>query len=196
MSAMALPKMVRVRQRFSRPVVSDIPAATRTTLGACGHPIRGGDVVAIGTSSRGIANYATIVKATVDHLRELGAKPFIFPAMGSHGGGTPEGQLSVLDHYGISEKTMGVPCRATMEVVQVGDALGLPVWLEKGPKDVRNLESTFVIYSGLLMAPKHDRPLEAHHFSPQFSTEIVGEAQVDVNRKIHPVSKLRLIFAF
>ena len=132
MSAMALPKMVRVRQRFSRPVVSDIPAATRATLGACGHPIRGGDVVAIGTSSRGIANYATIVKATVDHLRELGAKPFIFPAMGSHGGGTPEGQLSVLDHYGISEKTMGVPCRATMEVVQVGDALGLPVWLEKG----------------------------------------------------------------
>ena len=129
---MALPKMVRVRQRFSRPVVSDIPAATRATLGACGHPIRGGDVVAIGTSSRGIANYATIVKATVDHLRELGAKPFIFPAMGSHGGGTPEGQLSVLDHYGISEKTMGVPCRATMEVVQVGDALGLPVWLEKG----------------------------------------------------------------
>ena len=132
MTAMALPKMVRVRQRFARPVVSDIPAATRATLAACGHPIRGGDVVAIGTSSRGISNYATIVKATVDHLKELGAKPFIFPAMGSHGGGTPEGQLSVLDHYGINEKTMGVPCRATMEVVQVGEALGLPVWLEKG----------------------------------------------------------------
>jgi hypothetical protein len=132
MTRMSLPKMIRVRQHFPRPRVDDIPARTRATLAACGHAIKRGDVVAVGTSSRGIANYAAIVKATVDVLRELGAKPFIFPAMGSHGGGTPEGQLSVLDHYGISEKTMGVPCRATMDVVQVGEALGLPVWLEKG----------------------------------------------------------------
>ena len=132
MTAMALPRMVRVRQSFPRPRVTDIPATTRATLAACGHPIKRGDTVAIGTSSRGIASYATIVKATVDYLKELGARPFIFPAMGSHGGGTPEGQLSVLDHYGIDEQTMGVPCRATMEVVQVGEALGLPVWLEKG----------------------------------------------------------------
>jgi hypothetical protein len=124
--------MIRVRQNFPRPLVTDIPAATRQTLERCGHPIKRGDVVAIGTSSRGIANYAQIVKAAVDHLRDLGARPFIFPAMGSHGGGTPEGQLSVLDHYGINEQTMGVPCRATMEVVQVGEALGMPVWLEKG----------------------------------------------------------------
>ena len=68
--------------------------------------------------------------------------------------------------------------------------------LEQGPKDVRDLESPFVIYASLFVASKHSKPLEAHHFSPQFSTEIVGEAQVDVNRKIHPVSKLRLIFAF
>src|SRR5437588_10249271 len=72
MSAMALPKMVRVRQRFSRPVVSDIPAATRATLGACGHPIRGGDVVAIGPSSRRIGNDATTLKAAVERLRRLG----------------------------------------------------------------------------------------------------------------------------
>jgi hypothetical protein len=124
--------MVRIRQRFPRPLVTDIPGTTRATLAACGHPIKRGDVVAIGTSSRGIANYARIVKATVDHLLDLEAKPFIFPAMGSHGGGTPEGQLSVLDHYGINPTTMGVPCRATMEVVQVGEALGLPVWLEQG----------------------------------------------------------------
>ncbi len=131
-TAMALPRMIRIRQRFARPVVTDIPAATRATLQACGHPIRRGDVVAIGTSSRGITNYARVVKATVDSLKEIGAKPFIFPAMGSHGGGTPEGQLSVLDHYGITEQTMGVPCRATMDVVQVGEALDVPVWLEKG----------------------------------------------------------------
>ena len=130
--AMTLPKMIRIRQTFPRPRVTDITETTRRTLASCGHPIKRGDVVAVGTSSRGIANYAQVVKAAVDHLRDLGAKPFIFPAMGSHGGGTPEGQLSVLEHYGISEPTMGVPCRATMEVVQVGEALGLPVWLEKG----------------------------------------------------------------
>jgi hypothetical protein len=127
--------MVRVRQTFARQVVSDIAATTRASLAACGHPIKRGDVVAIGTSSRGINNYAAIVKATVDHLLELGARPFIFPAMGSHGGGTPEGQLSVLDHYGINERTMGVPLRATMDVVQVGEALGMPIWLEKNAAD-------------------------------------------------------------
>ncbi len=132
MTPMASPRMVRVRQNFPRPRVTDIPATTRATLAACGHSIKRGDTVAIGTSSRGIANYAAIVKATVDSLKEIGARPFIFPAMGSHGGGTPEGQLSVLDHYGVNEQTMGVPCRATMDVVQVGEALGLPVWLEKG----------------------------------------------------------------
>jgi hypothetical protein len=129
---MALPRMVRVRQTFARPLVEDIPATTRATLAACGHGIRRGDVVAVGTSSRGIANYAQVVKATIDHLTEVGARPFIFPAMGSHGGGTPEGQISVLEHYGITEQTMGVPIRATMEVVQVGEALGMPIWLEKG----------------------------------------------------------------
>ena len=51
--------------------------------------------------------------------------------MGSHGGGTAEGQLSVLEHYGITEATMGCPVRATMDVVQVGEALGLPVWLDR-----------------------------------------------------------------
>jgi hypothetical protein len=87
--------------------------------------------VAVGAGSRGIANIGTIVGATVAWLRNLGARPFVFPAMGSHGGGTSEGQLSVLEHYGITETTMGCPVRATMDVVQVGEALGLPVWLDR-----------------------------------------------------------------
>src|SRR2546427_3074716 len=87
--------------------------------------------VAVGAGSRGIANIDVIVGATVRWLRDLGARPFVFPAMGSHGGGTPEGQLSVLAHYGITEAAMGCPIRATMDVVQVGEALGLPVWLDR-----------------------------------------------------------------
>ena len=126
-----LPRMLRVRQSFARPRVADIPAAVARTLEAARLPVGRGDTVAVGAGSRGIANIDAVVGATVRWLRELGARPFVFPAMGSHGGGTPEGQLSVLEHYGITETTMGCPIRATMDVVQVGEALGLPVWLDR-----------------------------------------------------------------
>jgi hypothetical protein len=128
---MAFPRMLRVRQTFPRPRVADIPRAVAETLAGAGVPIKRGDTVAVGAGSRGIANIDAIVGATVKWLKDCGARPFVFPAMGSHGGGTPEGQLSVLAHYGITEATMGCPLRATMEVVPVGEALGLPVWLDR-----------------------------------------------------------------
>jgi hypothetical protein len=94
--------------------------------------IKPGQTVALTAGSRGVANIATILKAAADYLRTIGAKPFIIPAMGSHGGGTVDGQLDVLRHYGITEDSMGVPLRATMEVVQVGETSdGIPVWLDK-----------------------------------------------------------------
>ena len=123
--------MVRVRQTFARPRVADIPRRVAETLAASGLPVKRGDTVAVGAGSRGIANIDVIVGATVRYLRDLGARPFVFPAMGSHGGGTAEGQLDVLAHYGITEATMGCPVRATMDVVDVGQALGLPVWLDR-----------------------------------------------------------------
>ena len=132
---MAVPRMLRLRQNFPRPRVADIPRAVAETLAGAGLPIKRGATVAVGAGSRGIANIDVIVGATVRWLKELGARPFVFPAMGSHGGGTPEGQLSVLEHYGITEATMGCPLRATMEVVQVGEALGLPVWLDRQASD-------------------------------------------------------------
>ncbi len=87
--------------------------------------------MAVGAGSRGIANIDVIVRSTVAWLKELGARPFVFPAMGSHGGGTAEGQLDLLAHYGITEAAMGCEIRATMDVVQVGEALGMPVWLDR-----------------------------------------------------------------
>jgi len=128
---MALPRMIRVQQQFPRPVVGHVPRAVADALAAAGTAVKRGDTVAVGAGSRGIANIDVIVRATVDWLREVGARPFIFPAMGSHGGGTAEGQLSVLAHYGITEATMGCPVRATMDVVEVGEALGMPVWLDR-----------------------------------------------------------------
>jgi hypothetical protein len=128
---MALPRMVRVRQSFAGPRLADIPGGVRSALGGAPLPMRRGDTVAVGAGSRGIANIATIVRATVDHLKSIGARPFVFPAMGSHGGATAEGQLDLLAHYGITESAMGCELRASMDVVQIGQALDMPVWLDR-----------------------------------------------------------------
>ena len=131
---MALPKMTRIQQRFEAPVLTDLPAAIHAELERINASaiIKPGETVAITAGSRGVANVATAVKATADYLKTLGAHPFVVPAMGSHGGATPEGQRSVLEHYGITEETVGAPVKATMEVVELGKtADGLPVFLDR-----------------------------------------------------------------
>jgi Lactate racemase N-terminal domain len=128
------PNIYRIRQTFEGPAVADIPAAVQAELARVdvASVIKPGQTVALTAGSRGITNIATIVKATADYLKTVGAKPFVIPAMGSHGGGTADGQLDVLRHYGITEDSMGVPLRASMEVVQIGETPdGLPVWLDK-----------------------------------------------------------------
>jgi hypothetical protein len=86
--------------------------------------------VAVG--SRGITNLPTIVRTLVDALRERGARPFLVPAMGSHGGGTAEGQRRVLEGYGLGEETLGAPIRAGMETVLLGETGdGIPIHLDR-----------------------------------------------------------------
>ena len=125
-----LPRMVRVRQTFQGPTVHDVPGAVRAALERVALPVKPGQSVALTVGSRGVVNIDSIVRATVDHLQALGAHPFIIPAMGSHGGGTADGQRAVLERYGVTEATMGCPVRSTMDVVQIGEALGLPIWLD------------------------------------------------------------------
>ena len=125
------PRMVRVKQTFQGPAVENVPVAVRTALGRLALPVKAGQSVALTVGSRGVVNIDAIVRATVEHMKALGAHPFIIPAMGSHGGGTAEGQWAVLERYGVTEATMGCPVRATMDVVQVGEALGLPIWLDR-----------------------------------------------------------------
>jgi hypothetical protein len=126
-----LPGMVRIKQAFQGPALPDVRAATREALARVTLPVRPGQTVALTAGSRGIVNIDGIVRAAVDHLKALGARPFIIPAMGSHGGGTAAGQRAVLEHYGITEASMGCPVRATMDVVQVGEVRGLPIWLDR-----------------------------------------------------------------
>lgn len=82
--------------------------------------IREGSEVAIGAGSRGIANLSEIVAGVVRGVEELGYEPFVFPAMGSHGGATAEGQIEKLATLGVTEESVGCPIRATMEVVEIG----------------------------------------------------------------------------
>ena len=91
---LTLPSMFRVRQTFEAPRVADVAGEVRSQLAslALGGRIKSGQSVAISAGSRGIANIEVITKAIVDFIKTLGAKPFIVPAMGSHGGGTAEGQ--------------------------------------------------------------------------------------------------------
>jgi len=131
---MKLPKLLRLRQRFDRPRVDDIPAAVQAALASLdlGKTIRPGQSVALTAGSRGIANIALILREVVAFLRRLGAKPYLVPAMGSHGGGTAEGQLQILSSYGITPEFVGAEIRASMDVVFLGETReGFPLWLDR-----------------------------------------------------------------
>jgi hypothetical protein len=118
------PQFFRLKQNFEATSVGDIREATLAALAELPARkfIRPGMTVAVGAGSRGIANYDTIVRVVCDELKRLGASVFVVPAMGSHGGATTAGQLEVLAHYGITEQTMGVSIRSSMEVVELGRA--------------------------------------------------------------------------
>jgi hypothetical protein len=128
------PKTFRVRQTFDAARVDDIAGEVQAQLARLELPqrIAPGQSVAITAGSRGVANIRVIVKAAVDHFKSIGAKPFVVPAMGSHGGGTAEGQRKVLASYGVTEDYCGCPIRAGMETVVVCQtAEGFPVHFDR-----------------------------------------------------------------
>jgi len=115
-----VPRMFKVRQEFSRPEPLDIPATVAAQIASVQDRLQPNARVAVTVGSRGIANFREIVRAVLDALTAAGVQPFILPAMGSHGGATPEGQKRILADYGITEKTMGVPIEAAMATREVG----------------------------------------------------------------------------
>jgi hypothetical protein len=131
---MEFPKMLRIRQYFEAPTLNNIhnEVVSRIESVISSSTIREGQTVAIGCSSRGIKNFASIVKATTESLLQMNLKPFIFPAMGSHGAASSAGQKKVLENYGISEDTMGVPIKSSLDVVQIGKTEDhIPVYIDK-----------------------------------------------------------------
>lgn len=118
------PNFFRIRQKFARPTLENSEAAVTQGLTNAGLPeqIRPGQTVAITSGSRGVANIAKITRHCVDFCKQLGALPYIVPAMGSHGGATAEGQTAVLARYGITPESMGCEIRSSMEVIEVCQA--------------------------------------------------------------------------
>jgi len=114
----ALPKMMPVQVKFEPARLEGIPAAVSRQFEnpAIRGKIKPGRTIAVGCGSRGVANIAEVAKAVISEIKALGGKPFIFPAMASHGSATAEGQKKVLEGYGITENYVGCPLRATMEV--------------------------------------------------------------------------------
>ena len=129
-----LPKMYRVRQSFNREHLEDIEGtvAREFAKAEIRSQVKPGMRVALAVGSRGIRNLSRIVKCVVDQLLMLGAEPFIVAAMGSHGGGTLEGQLEILHTYGITQEAMGIPVIANNDVELLGStSRGIQVYFDK-----------------------------------------------------------------
>lgn len=131
---MELPRLLLVRQNFPDRRIADLPNEVRRQLSAAGlgARLKPGARLAIGVGSRGIRNLDVIVAAVVRYWKEQGIQPFLFPAMGSHGGATAEGQADVLAHYGITEATMGCPIVSQLAVVSLGKtADGIEAFMDR-----------------------------------------------------------------
>ena len=150
---MNYPKMIRIKQHFNTKPVEDIRATVRSELNRIKpqNIIGQGATVAITAGSRGITNLAVVLGEIVGELKKIGAKPFIIPAMGSHGGATAQGQKKILEHYGVTKQAMGVPIKSSMQVVQIGSTPdGIPVYLDRYASRADHTDFKGKIESGLM----------------------------------------------
>ena len=129
-----VPKMAKVKVKFDDDKIDDLDFVLMEKLQReqVVKSIKPGMEIAVAVGSRGLDRIIELTAATVKFLKSLGAKPFIVPSMGSHGGATAEGQRAVLEHLGITKEAVGAEIRSSMEVVEVGRlANGLPVYVDK-----------------------------------------------------------------
>jgi hypothetical protein len=129
---MNLPRMVEAEQRITQQRLDDYVSTIRRELSPkIRGSVKAGSRVAITAGSRGIAHYPEILATVVDEVRKAGGEPFLIPAMGSHGGATPHGQVEVLRSLGVTEETVCAPIISSMEVDEVGVLKGTPVYVDR-----------------------------------------------------------------
>ena len=131
---MPYPLMFRLKQSFRRSTIEDVPSAVKAELAKlCLHQkLHPGDSVAVAFGCRMIANYPAILKAIVEHFKQLQAHPFLVPAMGIHGGGTVESQFEALRMFGITAQTVGAEIRLSFDAEVIGHMpQGVPVYCDR-----------------------------------------------------------------
>lgn len=131
---MLLPHFLDIKQHFDVPYIEDVAGEASSLIRDSGlySRIKPGERVAVGVGSRGIAALPDIVRAVCRSISDHGARPFIFPAMGSHGGGTSSGQLEVLRSLGITPDTVGTEILSDAKGIEIGQTpQGIPVFVDR-----------------------------------------------------------------
>jgi Lactate racemase N-terminal domain len=131
---MSFPTIARVRRSYQQPELADVSATTVSAIheSRVVGRLKPASRIAITVGSRGIAAIARIVRATAEALRALEFDPFVVAAMGSHGGGTADGQRSLLRELGVTEDSVRCPIRTEMDTVVLGtNSFGLPIHFDR-----------------------------------------------------------------
>ena len=129
-----LPQIMKVSQTFDNTKLDDVEGDLNQKLidKNIKDKIKPGMKIAITGGSRGISSYKELMKTIVSFVKKCGATPFIIPSMGSHGGGTSEGQENMLKKLGITKESVGCEIISSMDVVEVGrTSKDLPVYIDK-----------------------------------------------------------------
>ena len=177
-----LPRMVKIRQNFDKSHIDPekIPEIVYQQLSQekIASQIHENAKIAIAVGSRGIANMNLIAKSVVEFVKSKKAIPFIFPAMGSHGGATAEGQKALLAGYGVTEDYCGCPILSSMETVQIGNLeSGMPVFMDKYAH-----EADAIILTGRIKAHTAFR---APHESGLMKMSVIGMGKQHGAETIH-----------
>ena len=157
---MEFPQMALVEQQFDRQEVDDLEASIVDQVSTLnlGSRIKDGESIAITAGSRGIANIDNVIRVVVEELKKLGGQPFVFPAMGSHGGATAEGQIKVLASLGITEDFIKCPVKSEMEPDYLGTTSGdYPIYVDRNAMAADHI----VVINRIKVHTKFEGPLES-----------------------------------
>lgn len=208
---MTLPKMTLCRQIFPRDAISDPSSALASLIrsGWIREAIRPGQSIAITGGSRGIAAIVPLMKALAGALREMGGRPFVVNAMGSHGGAAAAGQRALLSSLGLTEETLGCPVTVGMEVDAVGEtAEGFPVLCDRNAAQADHIiainrikEHTAVtgpVQSGLCKMcavglGKVEQAARLHRYGPSRMGRIVQEVAMTVVRRVRVLAGIGIV---
>ena len=138
---MNFPELHILEQEFKHGPPLDVPSCVREILCRTGllQAVKPGQTVLITAGSRGVSSMIEVLAAVAEAVKDKGGQPLILPAMGSHGGGTAEGQIRVLRHLGQTAEALGAPVHNLLEPVQIGEVEGCPVYADRAAVDADHI---------------------------------------------------------